>query len=255
MNLVAYPRAAQTPQTFTERVFDLLDRVDYRQAVTDGEKDAVYRLRYQAYLREGAIPENFSQRLSDRFDDLDNTWIIGVFVDGRLGGSIRLSISTPSYQDMPATKVFPDFLQPELDAEKTIIDPTRFVIDNDMARRYPELPYVTTRAGWMAGEYFAADAILATVRTEHQAFYKRTFGHELVADARDYPTLTKPLSLMRLDYFAMKERVHRRYPFFRSTQFERRALFGAAGDTAAVWAAGSETAGAVEPAARPALVG
>jgi hypothetical protein len=77
----------------------------------------------------------------------------------------------------------------------------------------------------MAGEYFAADMILATVRTEHQAFYKRTFGHIVVRDARPYPTLIKPLSLMMLDYFAMKDRVHRRYPFFRSTFFERRMLF------------------------------
>jgi hypothetical protein len=30
---------------------------------------------------------------------------------------------------------------------------------------------------------------------------------------------------MTLDYFGMKERVHQRYPFFRSTHFERRALF------------------------------
>jgi hypothetical protein len=142
MSLVAYSRTAPS---FTDRVFDLLDHVDYRQAITDAEKDAVYRLRYEAYLREGAIPENFSQRLSDRFDDLDNTWIMGVFVDGRLAGSIRLSISSPAYRDMPATKVFPDFLESELDAEKTIIDPTRFVIDQNMARSYPELPYVTTR--------------------------------------------------------------------------------------------------------------
>jgi N-acyl-L-homoserine lactone synthetase len=255
MSLVAYSRTAPS---FTDRVFDLLDRVDYRQAITDAEKDAVYRLRYQAYLREGAIPENFSQRLSDRFDDLDNTWIMGVFVDGRLAGSIRLSISSPAYRDMPATKVFPDFLESDLDAEKTIIDPTRFVIDQNMARSYPELPYVTTRIGWMAGEYFDADAILATVRTEHQAFYKRTFGHELVADARDYPTLTKPLSLMRLNYAAMKERVHRRYPFFRSTQFERRALFGAASGSAAIWASGGEAAAdaaAAASAVRPALAG
>ena len=252
MNLVAYPRAAQS---FTDRVFDLLDRVDYRQAVTDGEKDAVYQLRYRAYLREGAIPPNFSQRLSDRFDDLDNTWIIGVFVDGRLSGSIRLSIASPTYRDMPATNVFPDFLERELDEGRTVIDPTRFVIDHEMARHYPELPYVTTRVGWMAGEYFSADAILATVRTEHQAFYKRTFGHELIADARDYPTLTKPLSLMRLNYLAMKERVHRRYPFFRSTQFERRALFGTAASEAAVCATGGEVAEAAEPAAQSALAG
>ena len=249
MSLVAYQRSAPT---FNERVMNVLDKVDYRQAVTDEEKDAIYRLRYQAYLREGAIQASFSKRLSDRFDDLDNAWIYGVFVDGRLSGSIRLNVSSAAYPDLPAVKVFPDILQADIDAGKTIIDPTRFVVDHNMAKAYPELPYVTTRIGWMAGEFFSADAILATVRTEHQAFYKRTFGHEVLAGARDYPTLVKPLSLMKLDYFGMKERVHRRYPFFRSTAFERRLLFGGAG-IAAIWAIDSDTASTGTE--KPALTG
>ena len=232
MSLVAYTRSAPT---FAERVMTLLDKVDYRQAATDQEKDAVFRLRYEAYLREGAIGPSFSKRLSDRFDDLDNAFIFGVFVDGRLVSSIRLNVSSKSYPDLPALGVFSDLLAADIEAGRTIIDPTRFVVEQNAAKAYPELPYVTTRIGWMAGEYFSADAILATVRTEHQAFYKRIFGHELLADARPYPTLVKPLSLMSLDYFAMKDRVHRRYPFFRSTAFERRMLFGGA-EAAAVWA-------------------
>ena len=251
MSFVAYRDAAPT---LSERVMNLLDKVDYRQAVTEGEKDAIYRLRYQAYLREGAITASFSKRLSDRFDDLDNAWIYGVFVDGRLSGSIRLNVSSLAYPDLPAVKVFPDLLQREVEAGKTIIDPTRFVIDNNMAKVYPELPYATTRIGWMAGEFFGADAILATVRTEHQAFYKRTFGHELVADAREYPTLVKPLSLMKLDYFGQKDRVHRRYPFFRSTAFERRQLFGGP-DIGAVWATDGNASVAGTEARAPAFAG
>lgn len=232
MSLVAYQRSAPT---FNERVMNVLDKVDYRQAATDEEKDAIYRLRYDAYVREGTIEPNFGRRLSDKYDDLDNCWVYGVFVDGRLVSSIRLNIAAPSSPDLPAMGVFSDILGPLIEARKTIIDPTRFVVARDAAEKYPELPYVTVRIGWMAGEYFAADMILATVRAEHQAFYKRTFGHELVCEPRSYPALKKPISLMTLDYFGMKERVHRRYPFFRSTAFERRLLFGGAG-IAAIWA-------------------
>jgi N-acyl-L-homoserine lactone synthetase len=249
MSSVAYARPAPT---FSERVMNLLDKIDYRQAVTDEEKDAIYRLRYQAYLREGAIPANFSQRLSDRFDDLDNAWTYGVFVDGRLGGSIRLNVSSIAYPDLPAMNVFSDLLRADVEEGKTIVDPTRFVVDHNMAKRYPELPYATTRIGWMAGEFFGADAILATVRTEHQAFYRRTFGHELLADAREYPTLIKPLSLMRLNYAAQKDRVHHRYPFFRSTAFERRQLFGGGG-LAAVWT--TDDGAMTTATAQPALAG
>lgn len=226
MSVVARDRSSSR---FTDRVFDLLENVDYRPAITEEERDAIFRLRYEAYLREGAIKPDFSQRLSDRFDDLENTWIFGVYVDGELAGSMRLHVTADDYPDMPAAGIFADHLDHQIALGKTIVDPTRFVVDADMARIHPELPYVTTRIGWMAGEYFGADMILATVRREHQAFYRRIFGHEVVADARPYYTLTKPLSLMVLDYPAVKERVHHRFPFFRSSYFERRALFEAPG--------------------------
>lgn len=245
MSLVAYAREAPK---FTDRVLDLSDRVDYRQALTDDERDAVYRLRYDAYIREGAITPNFGRRLSDKYDDLDNAWIFGVFVEGRLASSIRLNISSPGMPDLPAMGVFSDILGPILEAGKTVIDPTRFVVDQYAAKQFPELPYLTVRIGWMAGEFFSADMILATVRTEHQAFYKRTFGHELICEARDYPSLNKPISMMALDYAAMKGRVHHRYPFFRSTAFERRMLFGN-NEVAAVWERLGEEAPAKETAA------
>jgi N-acyl-L-homoserine lactone synthetase len=216
---------ASLPQSFSDRVFNLLQKADYRLALTDEERDAIFRLRYEAYLKEGAIASNFSRSFSDKFDDTDNCWLYGVYVDGILAASLRLHVCSSTHPEMPAVPVFPDILLPEIEAGKVIIDPTRFVVDQAMARQYPELPYVTTRIGWLAGEYFDADSILATVRTEHQAFYKRVFGHQLAAEARDYPTLIKPLSLMVLDFAKMRDRVHQRYPFFRSSLFERRMLF------------------------------
>jgi hypothetical protein len=97
------------------------------------------------------------------------------------------------------------------------------------------LPYVTVRLAWISGEYFRPHLAIATVRTEHQAFYKRIFGKQVVAAARPYPTLTKPLSLLTLDYFAAKDKVNQRYPFFVSTEAERRALFELPGQTPGKW--------------------
>ncbi len=37
------------------KVWDPVDQVDYRLAETPEEKEEIYRLRYRAYLREGAI--------------------------------------------------------------------------------------------------------------------------------------------------------------------------------------------------------
>ena len=217
--------ATDAPGSFVDRVDRLLQRVDYRRADTPEERIAIFRLRHEAYLREGAIAPRVSGEFSDPFDDNENAWIFGVYIDGALASSIRLNITLADANHFPTLDVFPDVLGGDVVAGKCFVDPTRFVTNRATSRRYPELPYVTLRLPWMASEYFNADFMLAAVRTEHQAFYKRLWGHEAVCAPRPYPNLHKPISLMTLDYRAARERVHRRYPFFRSTYFERRMLF------------------------------
>ena len=223
--LVPVLAPAMPGRNLGDRVLSLLERVDYRRAETAEEKEAIFRLRYQAYLREGAIAPSASERFADDLDETDNAWIFGVYVDGELASSIRLHVASRQSPDLPALNVFSDLLSPEIGAGKTIIDPTRFVADRTASRRFPELCYVTTRLAWLASDYFQASLLLATVRTEHQAFYRRVFGHRLICDARHYPSLAKPISLMALDFAMARERVPLRYPFFRSTFFERRMLF------------------------------
>jgi len=213
---------------FADRATNLLDRVDYRLADLPEEKEAIYRLRYSAYLREGAIDAHFSRRFADEFDESPNVQCFGVYIDGRLASSMRLHIATRDCPVMPAMRPFPDFLESELAAGKTIIDPTRFVTDLDASRAYPELPYATIRLALAASEFYGADLLLATVRKEHQAFYRRVLGHELICEVRPYPTLKKPLSLMSLAYQQERHTVLARYPFFHTTAFERRMLFGRA---------------------------
>lgn len=217
--------AAEQPASLVDRVQELLQRVDYRRAETAEDRAAIFRLRYEAYLREGAISANPAGQFSDPVDDRENTWIFGVYVDGKLASSIRLSVTVPGRVDIPALDVFSDVLLGDILSGKKFIDPTRFVADRVISREFPELPYVTLRLPWLALEYFNADYMLAAVRAEHQAFYKRLWGSQLVCEPRPYPNLQKPISLMTLDYRAACARVYRRHPFFRSSQFERRMLF------------------------------
>jgi hypothetical protein len=207
------------------RSSDLLDQVDYRLAVTEEDKDAIYRLRYRAYLNEGAIKPRRDQKVTDRFDDLPNSWIFGVYFDGVLASSIRISVASLENPDTPSVAVFPDLLGPELNEGKIMVDPTRFVADPDPEKRFPELPYMTLRLAYAACGFFNADLGLASVRAEHQAFYRRVFLHEPLAPPRQYPGLVKPICLMAVNYPAMREKVFTRYPFLRLTYFERRMLF------------------------------
>jgi hypothetical protein len=218
--------AVASPLNLANRVQLSLERVEYRRADTDVDREAIFRLRYDAYLREGAIAPNFGRTVSDRYDDSDNGWLVGVYIDGQLAGSLRVHVATKTYPDTPNRQAFEDLIDPPVADGKVVIDPTRFVADYRLAARFPELPYITTRIGHMAAEYFSADIVLAVVRPEHQAFYARVFGHRRMSDARLYPGLLKPISLMMLDYPAQRQRILSRHPIFASTRAEQAALFG-----------------------------
>jgi hypothetical protein len=218
--------SADRPKSrFLSRGAELLDRIDYRLAETEADKEAIYRLRYRAYLREGAIEARTDRRLTDRFDDLPNSWTFGVYFDGLLASSIRISVATEANPDTPAVDAFPDLLEPELSQGKVVVDPNRFVADPLRKDKFPELPYLTVRLGYVACAYFNADIGTATVRPEHQAFYSRVFLQRALCTPRPYPTLAKPLCLMAAEYSSVREKIFERYPSFRSNYFERRMLF------------------------------
>jgi hypothetical protein len=224
-------RAAAEPinAAFARRA-DLLDQVDYRLARTPAEKEEIYRLRYRAYLREGAVKESPEQRVTDQYDDLPNSWTFGIYLEDELYSSVRISVLTSEWRQSCSAEAFGEILNPRLDRGEVIIDPTRFVADPDKAKRFPELPYVTLRLAYLACEYFNADLGLAIVRAEHQAFYRRVFMHETIAEPRFFPGLLKPVGLMAANFPSMRERVFQRYPMMRSTAFERRMLFERSGE-------------------------
>ena len=211
--------------SFADRGLELLEKVEYRRADSEAEREEIFRFRYRCYLDEGAILPNPEERFTDHYDDLGSTWLIGVYLDGRIVASKRISVATAEFPDLPAMWSFEEEVRPLLDAGQVVIDPTRLTVDRNVSRENPHLAYLAARIGWMAGEYFQADTILATLRKEHYAFYRRVFNAEVVAEPRFYPTLIKPLGLMSLNYPEVRDRVNARYPFFRSTDHERRMMF------------------------------
>jgi len=216
----------RSASSLADRVSQLIDKIDCRLAETGEEREAIFRLRYRAYMGEGAILQNSSGTFSDDYDERGTGFLFGFYIEGELASSIRVHVASKEHPDFISREVFSDFLQPELDAGKVIVDPTRFVTDENFSRLYRALPYATLRVAGMACEYFSADHLLATVRREHQAFYRRTFHHQLICEARPYPGLTKPLSLMMMHYSTLAGPLYQRYPFFRSTSVEQRLLFG-----------------------------
>src|SRR5258708_28738124 len=100
--------AAEAIALVPERTADPLEHVDYRLAETPEDKDRIYRLRYRAYLREGAILPSDSERVTDRYDDLPNNFTFGIFVHGELYTSIRISLLPADYRGSPSPALLTD---------------------------------------------------------------------------------------------------------------------------------------------------
>jgi hypothetical protein len=216
-----------TASRFSDRVLRFLERVEHRCAATPAEKEAVYRLRYEAYIREGLIePRADGQLYDEALDDAPNAWITTTFIDGELASTVRIHVASDEDSTLPSLGAYADEITPHLRMRRTLVDLTRFAARVEFARRFPELPYIALRPGWQALENFQADRALATVVEQHQAFYRRVFGFMPWCEPRDYPKFNFKVACMGLDFRAAKERVEARYPFFRSTRAEREALFG-----------------------------
>lgn len=211
---------------FAMTLIDLLDRVRYRKVSDKDQFDPVYRLRYEAYRREDFIPFNAQGVTRDEFDDLPNCHCFGVYIDDRLVSSLRFHHVTAETPNSPCMSVWPDILQPHLDAGRGFIDPGRFTADFDASLAYPALPYLTLRLAAMACEYFPVVYCMSAVRPEHTAFYRRIFGAKPLGDQRTYANLAFPMQLYAAEVPVIRDMVARRYPFFMSTPEERQALFG-----------------------------
>ena len=212
-------------RSFAEKLADFRSDISYSKAVTPLERDAVFRLRYDAYLGEGAIDPVPSRRFSDDYDFMPNCQIFGIHMGTDLVSSIRFHVISREMRRGPALDVFPDLLHPMIDKGMTIVDPTRLVVDYKTSREHPQLPYLTMRIACMAAEYYGAEHCLATIRSEHQAFYKRIFGFRQMCEARPYPTLKSRIALMIGDMNEIRDRVAEKYPVFTSSHAEQWLLF------------------------------
>jgi hypothetical protein len=212
---------------FSDRVLRLMENVEHRIATTDNERDAVFRLRYEAYVRNGLMEQRLDRKLFDeRYDNAANAWTAMTFVDGELAGSVRVSMGAGADADLPCVRVYPDVAKPRLIGGATAVEYTRLSAKLSLSSAFPELVYVIMRPGYMAADHFCADLAVATPRLEHMPFYRRTFEFTEWCEPRPYPGLTAKFACMGVDFQRARARVEARYPFYKSAPRERDALFG-----------------------------
>src|SRR5690606_12042246 len=112
--------AARAGKAFSERLSDFAETVRYRKIEGEADREAVFRLRYEAYVRDGTIPISFEKRFADKYDEMPNVWIYGAYIDDVLVSSIRVHVATPEHPISPSVDVFPDVLRQEIEKGHTI---------------------------------------------------------------------------------------------------------------------------------------
>ena len=194
----------------------LLPDTSYELARSEAEKDAVFRLRYAAYLREAAVAPNDDCKLRDRFDEQTNVFNVAVKLRGRLFGAMRICVWSQQFgsQTTPGLEVFREELAPYLHPDAVMIDPNRFVIDAEFTKNQKAYAFLLMRISFLACIKFNATFTIASSRREHSGFYRRSFGHRQITEPRFYPGLIKPLALLVNDFPINHQPTIDKYPFF-----------------------------------------
>ena len=219
-------RAVDRSSRFAERVAKMLERVECRPAVSATEREAAYRLRYEAYLRRDLLTPRVDAMLYDeRYDPIPSSLTTVTYIDGELASTVRVHVVTDPQTVSPANDVFPEVLHPLLSSRRVVVEPSRLAASAEMAAKFPELPYFALRPPWMAAQHFNADFIVLSCASGHEGFYRRVCGHETWSGPRDYPQVSAKVVCMGLDFAAGRDRVEARYPSYRSAPSEREALF------------------------------
>jgi hypothetical protein len=220
--------ASQHSSRFADRAAKMLERVAHRPALSHADREAAYRLRYDAYLRQNLLNARVDAILYDEvYDESPSSLTTLTYIEGELASTVRLHLMADEAAVSPAHDVFPDVLGPLLRLRRIIIEPARLAARAEMARKFPELPYFALRPPWMAAHHFNADHILLSCASGHEAYYRRVYHFETWSGLRSYPKVIAKVVCIGLDFAAEQERVEARYPSFRSTPTEREALLGA----------------------------
>lgn len=217
---------ARGESVLNRSMMQLLEHVEYR-LITGGEDlEAIYRLRYQSYMRSGMCGPIASGMFEDRWDNLPNSYRFGVYCYDQLVSTLRFHYITRECPFSPSVDAYPEILNERLARGETFIDGTRFAADPASAPSPGVIPFLTLRIAMVASCYFGQDSVLTPVKMEHSAFYVRYFQAVQRTEGKVFPGVLPPLALFEIPAGENMRLTLKRLPFFKSTPTEQRLMFG-----------------------------
>ncbi|TQX86281.1 MULTISPECIES: N-acyl amino acid synthase FeeM domain-containing protein [Rhizobium] len=211
--------------SFSNKLLEVLDHIEYRRVETQEDMEEVARMRYRAYKLANILTLD-GAKLIDAVDFDDHAYVFGVYFDERLISTVRIHHVTPDHRISITRDMYPKEIDAFLDSGMTLIDPVRFAADPEIIGEMPALPYLTLRIASMAADYFDADRVLQLVSPQHAPFYKRVFSADTVVPAQmGVGKYNIPLTLMATRTREVRTALYERFPFFISEPYERRMMF------------------------------
>ena len=215
-----------TVSEFTNRLYNVMDRIEYRRIESLEDMEEVSRLRRKAYSKANYLVPEEGHLFIDDMDFDPQAYVFGIYCDEQLISTIRIHHVTPSHRVCSSRVVYQREVDEFLDAGMSLIDPVRHASDPDLFDDLPALPYLTLRIATMASDYFSADRCLSLVPIKHVAFYRRVFQSHQIADpipnCKGYDV---DATLLAANIPVSLPKVYERYPFFKSHPYERRMMF------------------------------
>ena len=223
-------------RSFSDRVLRLLERVEHRVVTAPAEREAAFRLRFEAYQKIGFLRGDDGDRLYDpRYDDAPNAWITTTLIDGELAGTVRVNIGADENAILPGLQGVRRRSRPQIVAGQVIAEITRLAARLSLSSIHPELAYIVMRPAFMAAEHLRPiSPVTAPPRAEHIAFYRRAFGATLRRPPRDYPRLTAKLACVGAEYHLARHMFNRAIPFSTPIRRKEKRFLGRAKTAPAV---------------------
>ncbi|NTF17500.1 hypothetical protein G6L37_03740 [Agrobacterium rubi] len=221
------------PAGFQLAVCNYLRRITYKVMISADERDEITSQRYQSYKAMDLIGDQPTGDWADSFDDHEEYRNIGVFLDGRLVGGIRINRITRHQRESAVTEMYPDYVEGMLSKGHSFVEATRFFTIANLNSAERLLPFAIIRLVGVAARHHRASHVVKNVQANHAPFYERHLQAEVVPGSlKSYRNHSRDVPLLLLtarvapSYTAMLGPL----PYLLSTRQEMIALFGPAPD-------------------------
>ena len=156
-----------------------------RKANGQDELEAIFRLRYDSYLRKGYISPNPNGIMVDEWDELSTTTHFVAMENGGLLGAVRLVMD--STKSLPMERVFPEVINQLRKQGRKVAEASTLVAEvrSDSTRK---LWVILCKALWEEAEARHIDDLCVTVTQNHLGFYKRLLFEDM-GECRHYVSL------------------------------------------------------------------